>query len=170
MARGQLTLTHTLCNKPSNRADTHMKESFVGVTRLGNARICIAVEVVYSTHWVLLQVPLLTTGTRTHTSHCSSVCSHSGLTQLPSTRSSLSRDEGPRDGQGAGVLRRGVLYRSQAHLHLRRLPMRTIKRRRQPVVALLVGAVAFREVIVGVGGVDAHDWNRLWSTHNVSTG
>ena len=28
MARGQLTLTHTLCNKPSNRVDTHMKESF----------------------------------------------------------------------------------------------------------------------------------------------
>ena len=123
MARGQLTLTHTLCNKPSNRADTHMKESFVGVTRLGNARICIAVEVVYSTHWVLLQVPLLTTGTRTHTSHCSSVCSHSGLTQLPSTRSSLSRDEGPRDGQGVGVLRRGVVESSHpglsrpAHAH-----------------------------------------------------
>ena len=35
--------------------------------------------------------------------------------------------------------------------------MRTIKRRRQPVVAVLVGAVAVGEVIVGVGGVDAHD-------------
>ena len=40
---------------------------------------------------------------------------------------------------------------------LRRLPTRTIIRRRQPVVAILVGAVAFGEVIVGVGGVDAHD-------------
>ena len=134
-----------------------MKEAFVGVTRLGNARICIAVEVVYSTHWVLLQVPLLTTGTRTHTSHCSSVCSHSGLTQLPSTRSSLSRDEGPRDGQGAGVLRRGVVEGPEPHLHLRRLPMRTIKRRRQLVVALLVGAVAVGEEVVGVGDADAHD-------------
>ena len=35
--------------------------------------------------------------------------------------------------------------------------MRTIKRRRQLVVAELVGAVAVGEVIVGVGGVDAHD-------------
>ena len=111
----------------------------------------------YSTHWVLLQVPLLTTGTRTHTSHCSSVCSHSGLTQLPSTRSSLSRDEAPRDGQGAGVLRRGVVEGPEPHLRLRRLPTRTIIRRRQLVVAELVGAVAFGEVIVGVGGVDADD-------------
>ena len=35
--------------------------------------------------------------------------------------------------------------------------MRTIIRRRQLVVALLVGAVAVGEVIVGVGGVDADD-------------
>ena len=35
--------------------------------------------------------------------------------------------------------------------------MHTIKRRRQLVVAELVGAVAFGEVIVGVGGVDADD-------------
>ena len=44
---------------------------------------------------------------------------------------------------------------------LRRLPMRTIIRRRQLVVAELVGAVAVGEVLVGVGGVNAHDWNRL---------
>ena len=67
------------------------------------------------------------------------------------------RDEGPRDGQGVGVLRRGVVESNHAHLHLRRLPTRTIKRRRQLVVALLVGAVAVGEVVVGVGGVDADD-------------
>ena len=35
--------------------------------------------------------------------------------------------------------------------------MRTIKRRRQLVVAVLVGAVAVGEVIVGVGDADADD-------------
>ena len=35
--------------------------------------------------------------------------------------------------------------------------MRTIKRRRQLVVAELVGAVAVDEELVGVGDVDAHD-------------
>ena len=79
------------------------------------------------------------------------------LVFLLRARSSLSLDEGPRDGQGAGVLRRGVVEGPEPHLRLRRLPMRTIIRRRQPVVAILVGAVAFGEVIVGVGGVDAHD-------------
>ena len=69
----------------------------------------------------------------------------------------MSRDEGPRDGQGAGVLRRGVVEGPEPHLRLRRLPMRTIKRRRQVVVAELVGAVAVGEVFAGVGGVDAHD-------------
>ena len=60
-------------------------------------------------------------------------------------------------GQGRGRRRHAVLQRSHPHLRLRRPPMRTIKRRRQLVVAELVGAVAVGEVVVGVGGVDAHD-------------
>ena len=79
------------------------------------------------------------------------------LVFLLRARSSLSLDEGPRDGQGAGVLRRGVVEGPEPHLRLRRPPMRTIIRRRQLVVAVLVGAVAFGEVIVGVGGVEADD-------------
>ena len=79
------------------------------------------------------------------------------LVFLLRARSSLSLDEGPRDGQGAGVLRRGVVEGPEPHLRLRRLPMRTIIRRRQLVVAELVGAVAVGEELVGVGGVDAHD-------------
>ena len=67
------------------------------------------------------------------------------------------RDEAPRDGQGVGVLRRGVVEGPEPHPGLHCPPMRTIKRRRQLVVAELVGAVAFGEVIVGVGGVDADD-------------
>ena len=46
------------------------------------------------------------------------------------------RDEAPRDGQGAGVLRRGVVEGPEPHLRLRRLPMRTIIRRRQLVVEM----------------------------------
>ena len=70
---------------------------------------------------------------------------------------SAPRDYAPHDGQGVGVLRRGVVEGPEPHLHLRRLPTRTIIRRRQPVVAVLVGAVAVGEVVVGVGGVDADD-------------
>ena len=41
--------------------------------------------------------------------------------------------------------------------------MRTIIRRRQLVVAELVGAVAVDEVLVGVGGVEADDtFDELW--------
>ena len=83
--------------------------------------------------------------------------SRSSLPRSSLSRSSLSRDYAPRDGQGVGVLRRGVLQSSHAHLCLRRPPMRTIIRRRQLVVAELVRAVAVDEVLVGVGGVDAHD-------------
>ena len=48
--------------------------------------------------------------------------------------------------------------------------MRTIKRRRQLVVAELVGAVAVDEVLVGVGGVEADDtFDQLGVVNLVST-
>ena len=48
--------------------------------------------------------------------------------------------------------------------------MRTIICRRQPVVAVLVGAVAVGEVVVGVGGVDADDtFDQLKVVNLVST-
>ena len=48
--------------------------------------------------------------------------------------------------------------------------MRTIIRRRQPVVAVLVGAVAVGEVVVGVGGVEADDtFDHLGVVNLIST-